>query len=200
VRGITFQPVQHAGRTEGFDPGRDRMTLGEVRSRLLAQQDIFAAEDVIPVPCHPDCLAMAYALKRGGAVVPLSRTIDKRVLLDAEHSTIVYEKSPEIRSSVFELFSTAHSPSSSAGALRQLLCCLPNVDAPSALHYENVFRVLILQFLDAHNFDVRSVKRSCIHIVHPEDGRLIPFDTYNMFYRDQKERTVLSPLRRSRTG
>ncbi|HKP64433.1 MAG TPA: radical SAM protein [Polyangiales bacterium] len=197
VRGITFQPVQHAGRTDGFDPESDRMTLGEVRSRLLAQQDIFAAEDVIPVPCHPDCLAMAYALKVDGAVVPLSRAIDKQVLLDAEHSTIVYEKSPEIRARVFELFSTSHSPSSSAGALRQLLCCLPNVDAPAALHYENVFRVLILQFLDAHNFDVRSVKRSCIHIVHPEDGRLIPFDTYNMFYRDQKERTVLTQLRRA---
>lgn len=196
VRGITFQPVQHAGRTEGFDPANNRMTLGEVRTRLLAQQDIFAAEDVIPVPCHPDCLAMAYALKVDGKPVPLSRAIDKQVLLGAEHSTIVYEKSSEIRTRVFELFSTSHSPDSSAGALRQLLCCLPNVDAPASLSYDNVFRVLILQFLDAHNFDVRSVKRSCIHIVHPEDGRLIPFDTYNMFYRDQKERTLLTPLRR----
>jgi 7,8-dihydro-6-hydroxymethylpterin dimethyltransferase len=195
VRGITLQPVQHAGRTENFDPARDRMTLGEVRTRLLAQQDVFAADDVIPVPCHPDCLAMAYALKLDGQVVPLSRAIHKRVLLDAEHSTIVYEKSPEIRARVFDLFSTSHSPDSSAGALRQLLCCLPNVQAPAALNYENVFRVLILQFLDAHNFDVRSVKRSCIHIVHP-DGRIIPFDTYNLFYRDEKERAVLSPLRR----
>jgi len=39
----------------------------------------------------------------------------------------------------------------------------------------------------AHAFEVRSVKKSCIHIVHP-DGRLIPFDTYNLFYRDQLER------------
>jgi uncharacterized radical SAM superfamily Fe-S cluster-containing enzyme len=46
--------------------------------------------------------------------------------------------------------------------------------------------VLIIQFLDAHNFDVRSVKKSCIHIVHP-DGHIIPFDTYNLFYRDGKE-------------
>ena len=43
-----------------------------------------------------------------------------------------------------------------------------------------------MQFLDAHNFDVRSVKKSCVHIMHP-DGRMIPFDTYNMFYRDDKE-------------
>lgn len=43
-----------------------------------------------------------------------------------------------------------------------------------------------MQFMDAYNFDVRSVKRSCIHIAHP-DGRLIPFDTYNLFYRDRKQ-------------
>jgi uncharacterized radical SAM superfamily Fe-S cluster-containing enzyme len=50
--------------------------------------------------------------------------------------------------------------------------------------------------MDAHAFDVRSVKKSCIHIAHP-DGRLIPFDTYNMFYRDKLEETRLAPLRRA---
>jgi uncharacterized radical SAM superfamily Fe-S cluster-containing enzyme len=49
--------------------------------------------------------------------------------------------------------------------------------------------VIIMQFLDAYNFDVRSVKKSCVHIVHP-DGRIIPFDTYNLFYRDGKERRL----------
>jgi len=43
--------------------------------------------------------------------------------------------------------------------------------------------VLIMQFIDAYSFDIRSVKKTCVHIVHP-DGRLIPFDTYNLFYRD----------------
>jgi uncharacterized radical SAM superfamily Fe-S cluster-containing enzyme len=45
-----------------------------------------------------------------------------------------------------------------------------------------VFRIIIMEFLDPVNFDVKSVKRSCVHIVHP-DGRIIPFDTYNLFYR-----------------
>jgi uncharacterized radical SAM superfamily Fe-S cluster-containing enzyme len=44
-------------------------------------------------------------------------------------------------------------------------------------------------------FDVRSVKKSCVHIVHPDDGRLIPFDTYNLFYRDELETQRLAPLR-----
>jgi uncharacterized radical SAM superfamily Fe-S cluster-containing enzyme len=43
------------------------------------------------------------------------------------------------------------------------------------------------------------VKKSCVHIVHP-DGRLIPFDTYNLFYRDGLERTRLAPLRGMEKG
>jgi len=65
---------------------------------------------------------------------------------------------------------------------------------PAELGYGNLFRVVIMQFIDAHAFDVRSVKKTCVHIVHP-DGRLIPFDTFNMFYRDDLERTRLAPLR-----
>jgi len=53
-----------------------------------------------------------------------------------------------------------------------------------------------MQFIDAYAFDVRSVKKSCVHIVHP-DGRLIPFDTYNLFYRDGLETTRLAGLRKS---
>jgi uncharacterized radical SAM superfamily Fe-S cluster-containing enzyme len=40
-----------------------------------------------------------------------------------------------------------------------------------------------MQFMDAHNFDVRAVKKSCVHIATPE-GLLIPFETMNLFYRD----------------
>ena len=66
--------------------------------------------------------------------------------------------------------------------------------APESITYRDVFRVIIMQFLDAHSVDVRSVKKSCVHIVHP-DGRLIPFDNYNLFYRDDLESTRLEPLR-----
>jgi tetraether lipid synthase len=68
------------------------------------------------------------------------------------------------------------------------------VIVPNALSYANIFRVIIMQFIDAYSFDVRSVKKTCVHIVHP-DGRLIPFDTYNLFYRDGLEASRLAPLR-----
>jgi uncharacterized radical SAM superfamily Fe-S cluster-containing enzyme len=186
VRGVTFQPIQDAGRVEDFDPARDRLTLGEVRQQILKQHSLFKPADVIPVPCHPDCLAMAYALKLGDQVIPLTGMLDPQLLLHGEGSTIMYEQNAQIRGELFRLFSTAASPASSAMSLKQLLCCLPLVQAPEHVTYNNIFRIIIMQFLDAHNFDVRSVKKSCVHIVHP-DGRIIPFDTFNMFYRDKKE-------------
>lgn len=194
VRGVTFQPIQAAGRLEQFDPATDRLTLTEVRRRILTQTSVFRPEDVIPVPCHPDSLAMGYALKLDGQVIPLTGVIDPRVLIEGGRNTIVFEQDDAVRAGVFKLFATNHSPESAVGSLRELLCCLPRLEVPPALGYANIFRVLIMQFIDAHSFDVRSVKKTCVHIVHP-DGRLIPFDTYNLFYRDGLEQSRLAPLR-----
>jgi uncharacterized radical SAM superfamily Fe-S cluster-containing enzyme len=194
VRGVTFQPVQAAGRLEGFDPEQNRLTLTEVRRRILEQSHLFRPEDLIPVPCHPDCLAMAYALKSDQGLLPLTGLIDPKVLIEGGRNTIIYEQDRALQAEVFRLFATNHSPESSARSLRDLLCCLPRVAAPESITYRDVFRVIIMQFLDAHSFDVRSVKKSCVHIVHP-DGRLIPFDNYNLFYRDDLESTRLEPLR-----
>jgi 7,8-dihydro-6-hydroxymethylpterin dimethyltransferase len=194
VRGVTLQPIQAAGRLENYDPARQRLTLTEVRRKILEQTKVFRPEDIIPVPCHPDCLAMGYALKLDGKVVPLTGMIDPQVLINGGRNTIVYEEDQAVRQGVFKLFATNHSPRSGAGTLRDLLCCLPRLAAPPELSYKNIFRVLIVQFMDAYSFDVRSVKKTCIHIVHP-DGRLIPFDTYNLFYRDELEKQRLVPLR-----
>lgn len=182
VRGVTFQPIQAAGRLQGFDPKRDRYTLTEVRRSILQQSPYFKPEDILPVPCHPDCLAMAYALKLNGKVIPLTGLINPEKFVEIMPNSVLYEQNPELKRHIFELFSTSHSPTSAATSLKQLLCCLPMLPVPEGITYANIFRVMIVQFLDPYNFDVRSVKRSCIHIVHP-DGRIIPFDTFNMFYR-----------------
>jgi uncharacterized radical SAM superfamily Fe-S cluster-containing enzyme len=195
IRGVTFQPIQQAGRTLGYDAAANRLTLTEVRRRILDQTPTFRAEDIIPVPCHPDSLAMAYALKMGGKVVPLTGMIDPQILIEGGRNTIIYERDEAVRQGLFKLFATNHSPQSQASTLRELLCCLPQILAPKQLSYENLFRILIVQFIDAQAFDVRSVKKSCIHIAHPDGERLIPFDTYNLFYRDTLETTRLAGLR-----
>ena len=185
VRGVTFQPIQHAGRAEGFDPAKNRLTLTEVRRRILEQSTHFKPADLIPVPCNPDCLAMAYALKFGDQVIPLTGLIPEETLINAGRNTIVVERDEALREQVFKLFATNQSPEGQACSLSDLLCCLPKVEVPAELGYRNVFRVLIMAFIDAHSFDLRAVKKSCVHIAQP-DGRIIPFDTFNLFYRDDR--------------
>ena len=198
VRGVTFQPVQAAGRLDGYASGydndRDRITLTEVRRRILEQCPVFAPEDLIPVPCHADQLAMAYALKRESGLVPLTGLVDPEVLIDAGRSTITYETDPAIREHFLDLFSTHHSESTQTDAMADFL---DRAGQPGAegLRYADIFRVLIVEFIDAASFDLRSVRKSCVHIVHPDGKRVIPFDTYNLLYRDDLEQTVLEPLR-----
>src|SRR5262249_50922185 len=106
---------------------------------------------------------------------------------------IVFEDDPTLKARVFETFSTNHSPDSQARCLSDPSCCLPHVSAPAKLKYDNVFRVLIVQFIDAHSMDLRALKKSCIHMARP-DGRLVPFETFNLFCRDEGR----SRLRESR--
>jgi len=41
VRGVTLQPIQAAGRLEQYDPATDRLTLTEVRRKILEQTSVF---------------------------------------------------------------------------------------------------------------------------------------------------------------
>lgn len=83
---------------------------------------------------------------------------------------------------------SASMPLSTANALRDFSCCLPV--APAALSqkehgsllYENMFRIVIIAFMDAWNFDVRSAKKCCVHHVLP-DGKIMPFCSYNTLHR-----------------
>ncbi|WP_440120698.1 radical SAM protein [Tenacibaculum sp. Ill] len=185
VRGVTFQPTQIAGRLESFNLETDRMTLTEVRRKIMEQTDVFNTDDLIPVPCNPDALVMGYALKLGGEVFPLTRYINPNDLLDNSKNTIIYEQDEALHGKMIDLFSTGNSVEVAEENLKSIMCCLPNIDAPE-LGYDNLFRVIIMQFIDAYNFDVRAVKKSCVHIVD-KDNKIIPFETMNLFYRDDKK-------------
>ena len=189
VRGVTLQPMQFAGRTAGTSVKSHRLTLTEVRQAILDQTSLFMPEDIVPVPCNPDALAMAYALKTPAGVAPLTRFVGAEALLAGPRNTIVFESDPALKQEVFKLFSTSQGPEGQASRLAALLCCLPGVAAPPNIGYDSVFRVLIMAFMDAVNFDVRAMKKSCVHIAQP-DGRIVPFESFNLLYRDDRRRTL----------
>ena len=183
VRGVSFQPVQDAGRNENFDPARDRVTLTDIRRRIVEDSGVFGPRDMIPLPCNPSAITIGYGLRNGRKVAPVTAAIDASDLLAEIPNAITFEKYPELQRRIFELFSLSTGPDCAIERISALLCCLPEVPVPQGLTYENVFRVSVIEFLDAHNFCLAGVKRSCVHFVTPA-GKIVPFDTYNLFYRD----------------
>ena len=181
VRGVTFQPIQDAGRNENFELDSNRIVLSEIREKILEQSPHFTAEDIIPLPCNPETIAIGYGVRDGEKMIPVTRWISEDDLLKGPN-TVTYEKYPELKEKVFNLFSLATSEWNSESKLKDFLCCLPQFEVPNDLGYDRVFRVVIMQFLDKYNFCLAQVKRSCVHFV-TEKGKIIPFETYNMFYR-----------------
>src|SRR5437763_11848137 len=104
-------------------------------------------------------------------------------MVAVRHSTRDPMKQSVRREKFIALFSLASGANNASERLAQFLCCLPKAVVPDGITYENVFRVAIVQFMDRFNFDLGGVKRSCIHFV-TENGQIIPFDTYNLFYRN----------------
>ncbi len=184
VRGVTFQPVQDAGRNEGFDAGDNRILLTEIR-REVAKSGVFTSEDMIPLPCNPDQICIGYGLRNGNQVTPITSLLPREVILNGPN-TISYEAYPKLRAALYDLFSLATAQANTEDKLAGLLCCLPQAMVPEEISYANSFRVVILQFLDRYNFDLATVKRSCVHFI-TGDGQIIPFDTYNTFYREGAE-------------
>ena len=184
VRGVTFQPVQDAGRNEHFDANANRVLLTQIR-REVGKSGVFETEDMIPLPCNPDQIAIGYGLRQGKDVTPLTRLLPKELILNGPN-TISYEAYPELRAKILDLLSLATAQANTEEKLAGLLCCLPHAMVPEELSYANSFRVVILQFLDRYNFDIGTVKRSCVHFV-TDEGQIIPFDTYNTFYRKGAE-------------
>jgi 7,8-dihydro-6-hydroxymethylpterin dimethyltransferase len=197
VRGITFQPIQDAGRNENFDKNRDRVVLSDIRRQIIGAGTAFGEGDIIPLPCNPESIAIGYALRNGRNITPITSFFPKDKLVEAVPNAITFEKYPELHKQVFEFFSLATTQCNTPERLEALLCCLPSIPVPQGLGYDNIFRLAVVEFLDAHNFCLGRVKRSCIHFLTP-NGQIIPFDTYNLFYRNGRIDGIREKLRKER--
>ena len=189
VRGVTFQPVQDAGRAEGFDPA----TRPADAHRSPAAHP--RADDGVPAGrCDPGALPSRFAgdgvraeNRRQGHAADRHDRPDSPDQRRPQHDRL---RAGRRRARRHRSSCSPRTTRRSRGAdsLRDLLCCLPRVAVPDELGYENMFRVIIMQFIDAHAFDVRSVKKTA-STSSIRRGRLIPFDTYNLFYRDASRET-----------
>ncbi|MHB1342713.1 MAG: radical SAM protein, partial [Coriobacteriia bacterium] len=75
VRGVNFQPVAFFGRgtTENLE---NRVTLSGIRAEIERQTDgLFKKQDIVPLPCDVDRVAVTYAVKKAGVFVPITSRI-----------------------------------------------------------------------------------------------------------------------------
>jgi len=191
VRGVTFQPITNVGRHDSFDP-LDRTTLPDVIHAIAEQTDgMFRATDFVPLPCHSDCISVTYAYVNGKKVKPLPRYVDVKSYLDVIGNQINFkvEDAKNIVGPTLTRFLSASAPLNVVNGLCD--CgdgCFPVAPQPlsqrehGSLLYENIFRIVIIAFMDAWNFDVRSAKKCCVHHILP-DGKIIPFCSYNTIHR-----------------
>lgn len=213
ITGVCFQPATYVGRFPSPEELENRVTFPDVIHGLVEQTaGRWRESDFLPLPCaHPNTHTLAYAYRSAGRATPLTRFIDVENHLDLLANGITFTRAGArdliarflARNScggredcgcgpVLPLVSLGSSPadSPSTGAKG-------DADAdvgPTAASFfaralredlspADVFRITITSFMDAFNFDVRALMRSCVHHVLPS-GHVVPFCAYNLFYRD----------------
>src|SRR5262249_51354355 len=189
VRGVSFQLATYCGRH--LPPGdlEKRATMPDVVKALVAQTDgLLAESDFYPLPCaHPNCHMLAYLYRGGGSATPINRLIDVSKHMDLLANSVVYTpaRARQIVSRVLEGQGGCGCGPGGCGPA-------PNGDRADdfvvkalaeKLTGEEVFRVTLTAFLDAHTFDVRRVMKCCLAHVLPS-GHVVPFCAYNTLYRD----------------
>jgi uncharacterized radical SAM superfamily Fe-S cluster-containing enzyme len=199
VRSIAFQPVTHSGRHVEFDP-LTRLTNSDVLHAIADQlPQWFRTDDFFPVPCcAPTCRSITYLVTQGSpddadfGLVPIPRLLRVEDYLDYVSNRVIPDY--DIREALEKLWSASafvgtHTNDTRLAQVAEALDCADacGVNLPQALASitDNVFMIVVQDFLDPYTLNVRQLMKCCVEEITP-DGRLIPFCAYNSVgYREQ---------------
>ena len=193
VRWITFQPISDVGRNENKKDDF-RITLSEIRQKIIDDKNNpFSSADMIPLPCDPHKIGVWYAMKtkqicnweENYKILPVTWKIPKEAITK-QRWTVAFEQDRKFVKTVIETVSldTAMWENILKDKIkRKLFCCWPDFLAPEDMWYENVFRIVIMEFSDTYNFDATNIKRECNFFIEP--NRAYPFSTFNMIYGEK---------------
>lgn len=198
VTGVSFQPATYSGRYVLPAQLEQRITFPDVIREIAEKCDAWAESDFAPLPCaHPNGHTLAYAFRRGTSVLPLARFIDLENHLDLLSGRITFNRQ-RAQELIEEYLSRqpcglGGCPPASAG--RDVFSADLTADEAELageffqraiaqqLNPADMFRITTTSFMDAYNFDIRQLMKSCVHFVLPS-GHVIPFSAYNVLYRD----------------
>lgn len=218
VRGVNFQPVSFTGRVSKEELRTGRITIPDLLLRLEKQTGgQIKASDFYPVPSasaisdlaeawmnepqvrftvHPHCGCATYIFEDRDEIVPITRFVDIDGLLACmkrvsnEHKGSKLAKiliTEKLLQEIPRYVDHASMPRDIdvVSVLREFV----KGDMGKAIVHFHQKSILVgaMHFMDPYNFDLDRVRDCGIHYATP-DGRVIPFCTYNIFYRNDTER------------
>lgn len=197
VTGISFQPATYSGRYFLPEDLEQRVTFPDVIKGVVEQApEIFQESDFLPLPCaHPNGHTLTFAYRSGDQVLPLNRFIDIESNMDLLANGITFTR--ERAKSLIETYlarAMASNCDTSLGCGSDFSLPKPPHERQLAEEFfaragtkeldpKDLLRVTVTSFMDAYNFDVRQLMKSCVHHILPS-GHIIPFSAYNVLYRD----------------
>lgn len=182
ITGVSFQPATYTGRYVLPEQLERRITFPDVIHGIVEQTGgEWLESDFSPLPCaHPNGHTLAYAYRRDDLLLPLARFVDLENHLDLLSGRITFTR-PRAKELIGEYLS--RQPCGLGGCSNKDAEEFFERALTEDLAPEDVFRITTTSFMDAYNFDVRQLMKSCVHHILPS-GHIIPFSAYNVLYRD----------------
>lgn len=198
IRGVNFQPVTFFGRVdkdltiEGGQVKKDRITLSGVISRLVSQSaKVLVNEDFIPLPCNVERVAITYLYRnKKGSFLPITRNAKIEDHLGMINNTFVFtieDVLKESGKSIKELnaYCECFNFIRDFREMVPLNFFIKSKEEKKDYIDNNTFRISVTSFIDAYNFDLKSMQKECVHVI-TKDLKKIPFSSYNMIYRGKE--------------
>jgi hypothetical protein len=189
IRGVNFQPIAYFGRIVESDQNQDRITITGIINNIEKQLNgMIKKDDFIPLPCDVDRVAITYLYRFNNEFIPIIRNINAKEYLPVIRNTFKFDPEDILKDITKSVFSKTEGCCDYLNLFKKLKPIIPanfflktqkeKIDYVS----ENTFRISIVSFVDAYNFDMKSMKKECVHIITP-DLKKIPFSAYNMLHR-----------------
>lgn len=227
VKGVNFQPISFTGRVNSEERLKKRITISDL-FRLIDQQtngainadDFYPVPFVLPIshfvaaeenePCieftvHPHCGTGTYVYIEDGKMIPITRFIDVKGLLEniddlsldgnrwMSNSIGRIKRIHSLISVLPKYIDKAKAPKSVD--VKKLFIDVLREGSGEAIkefHRHTLF-IGSMHFMDLYNMDLERIKRCGVHYATP-DGKIIPFCTYNTIHREKIEKKFSMPL------
>jgi len=190
IRGVNFQPTAFFGRRPAAAPAGERSTLTGILERIERQTaGLVQFADFVPLPCDVDRVAVDFLYRIDGRYQPILRGVDLRKHLPHIRNTFNFRAE--------EFLQDAGGAIACCGVADLLKFISPQFllkSRPERVEYinENLFRLSVVSFVDAYNFDLKSMQKECVHVITP-DLHKVPFSAYNLIHRDRHARHYATP-------